>query len=98
VEAPNVIKLLGCNVDVKFRSVIVVENSTALGTYIQEKTEVQVKSGMSLSAERNTLLHELMHAILQEYELDAEELVRVVTPALLALLRENPELVTYLTS
>jgi Zn-dependent peptidase ImmA (M78 family) len=98
VEAPNVIKLLGYRIVVKFCSVVLVDNATALGAYIQEKTEIQIKSGMSKSAEQNTVLHEVMHAILQEYELDSEELVRVVTPALLGLLKDNPALVDYLTS
>jgi len=98
MEAPDVINLLGYDIRVRFRPIIIVEDSSALGTYIQDKTEIQLKSSMSKSAERNTLLHELIHAILQEYELDSEELVRVLTPALLSLLRNNPTLVGYLTS
>lgn len=98
MEAPDVIKILGSEVKVGFRSVILVDNATALGTYIQDKTEIRVKSSMSKSAERNTILHESIHAILQEYELDSEELVRVLTPALLAMLRDNPQFVDYLTS
>jgi hypothetical protein len=98
MEAPDVIKLLGYDISVRFRPIILVDDSTALGTYIQDKTEIQLKSSMSKSAERNTLLHEVLHAILQEYELDSEELVRAVTPALLGLLRDNPALVDYLTS
>ncbi len=98
MEAPRVIKLLGYEINVRLRSSILVDNSTALGTYIQEKTEIQIKSGMSKSAERNTILHELIHAILQEYELDSEELVRIITPALLSMLRENPEFVQYLST
>jgi len=98
MEAPDVINLLGYDINVRFKPMILVDNATALGTYIQDKTEIQLKSNMSKSAERNTLLHELLHAILQEYELDSEELVRIVTPALLNLLRSNPKLIAYLTS
>ena len=98
METPNVIKLLGNHVAVRKRSVIIVDNTTALGTYVQERTEIQVRSGMSASAERNTVLHEMLHCILQEYDLDSEEIVRVLTPALMAVLRDNPYLVDYFTA
>lgn len=98
MEAPDVISLLGNKVAIKKRSIILVDNAAAYGTYIQERTEIQVRSNMSPSAERNTVLHEMLHAILMEYELDSEEVVRVLTPALLAALRDNPHLIDYLTA
>lgn len=98
MEAPDVIKLLGNQVAIKKRSMVIVDSSTALGTYIQERTEIQVRSGMSLSAERNTIFHEMLHAILLEYDVDSEDTVRLLTPAIVAALRDNPDFVDYLTA
>lgn len=50
----------------------------------------------------DTVLHEALHACMSAHGIDAgdhdneERLVRALTPALLALLRDNPKLVAYL--
>ncbi len=50
----------------------------------------------------DTVLHETLHACITAHGIDAgdhdteERLIRALTPALLALLRDNPKLVSYL--
>lgn len=58
----------------------------------------------SFHAERDTLMHEAMHAIFNMTgldsifsDVDAEDYVSRLTPAILTLLRDNPGLVEYLT-
>lgn len=98
METPDVVRLLGSEVVINKRPIVIVENESVLGTYLESKTEIQIRNNLSPSAQRNTVLHELIHAILQEYEQDSEELVRILTPALLAMLRDNPALVEFLTT
>jgi hypothetical protein len=45
---------------------------------------------------RESVLHEVVHAILMMYERDDEELVRLLTPMLLQVLQDNPKLVNAL--
>lgn len=47
---------------------------------------------------RDSILHEIFHAILIMYEKDDEELVRLLSPMMLQVLRDNPELVAILTA
>ena len=70
------------------------------------KSRIRVQKGMDVHAERDTVMHEVLHALLENvglaYEMredDYEEkVVRRLAPALLDLLRRNPRLVQYLTS
>lgn len=97
MEAPYVITMLGSDISVEFQESIVVENDPAMGTYEQEQSRILIKSGMSQSSVRDTLMHEILHAILQHYSMDSEKIVRVMTPALVSLMRDNPHLVKFLT-
>lgn len=98
MEAPSLIKMLGSDIEVSFLPSVVVDNEPAMGSYEQEQSRILVKEGMSVSSVRDTLMHELIHAILQHYEMDSEKLVRVITPALVSLLRDNPKLVEFFTA
>lgn len=97
MEAPHVIKMLGSEVTIEFLDAVVVDNEPAMGSYDQELSRIVIKRGMSLSSIRDTLMHEIIHAILQHYEMDSEKTVRILTPALLSMLRDNPRLVSFLT-
>ena len=65
---------------------------------------ILLQPGQAADFERDTLLHEVLHAIVAESGLRAwftdqdkeEELIRVLAPALLEVLRENKSLVGYL--
>lgn len=61
---------------------------------------IAVDQGQKRSLIAETLLHELTHALLAATDLSDEEeerVARVLGPGLLMLLRDNPDLVAYLT-
>jgi hypothetical protein len=67
-----------------------------------EAGEILLSTGMSPSQTRDTLLHEILHAAFSLIGANLahnteERIVRSLAPAMLALLRENPALVAYLT-
>jgi len=69
------------------------------------KNRIQIADDVPSSRQREALLHEILHATCSatgiNERLDADEAEYVVTalaPALLAVLRENPHVVAYLTS
>jgi hypothetical protein len=47
---------------------------------------------------RDAVLHEILHAILLMYDKDDEDLVRLLAPMLLGVMRENPRLMLALTT
>jgi hypothetical protein len=62
-----------------------------------DKQQILVRDGQPLESEQDTLLHEVLHAV--EEAVDArlkETQVKKVATALLAVLKDNPSLVTYL--
>ena len=69
-----------------------------------DSLRIRLMEGIAPGLERETLMHELMHAAyyasgLREYETEHEEReVTALALALLAMLRNNPELVAYLTA
>ena len=77
----------------------------AMGLSNSGTHEITIRTAPSVSpeAERDTLLHEAIHALLAHTGLDqemsdsrAERLICRLTPAILSLMRENPHLVSYL--
>lgn len=66
---------------------------------LEQKIVVNPRQGDDMK--RDTLLHEVLHAILMGAGLDGEteeRIVSTISPALLDTFRRNPELVAYLTS
>jgi hypothetical protein len=69
------------------------------------KTEVHYDPAQSPGQMRDSILHELLHCIIYETHIrkeigseeDEEKLVWTLSPRILALLRDNPRLVQYLT-
>lgn len=68
------------------------------------RTTITLAPGMSGSMQRDTLLHEVLHAALDQtgwaHRLGSkreELLVRALAPVLLGVLRDNPRLVAWLT-
>jgi hypothetical protein len=62
---------------------------------------IEVDPSNAPSQVRDTLLHEALHAVVADTRTrldrdDEEQLVRVLTPGLLALIRNNPHLVAFL--
>jgi hypothetical protein len=71
--------------------------SDAFGKAIVSEQRLMLRDGMAGQQERDTLLHELLHACGQVvgHELEEHE-VAALTPVLLGVLRSNPDVVTYL--
>lgn len=71
------------------------------GVTRRKKTRIDFDDTVSPSQQRDTLLHEVLHAILTDSPFrlsndDEERAIRAVTPGLLAALRDNPDLVKFL--
>jgi hypothetical protein len=67
------------------------------GVTYPQKSEIRLDPGVSEPIYRETLLHEVQHAIASHAgisgELTEEEWITRMTPSLLTVLRENPEFV-----
>ena len=75
------------------------EKSTNYGSCHHAKCEIHVNPSQSLANERDTVLHEIVHALETEGQLKmSERQVRILSTLLLAVLRQNPSLVRYLTA
>ena len=61
--------------------------------------EIKVRNGLKLETEQDVLLHEVMHGVEAQMGLDLEETVieRLAT-GLLAVLKDNPKFVRYLSA
>lgn len=76
----------------------------AFGTTHSLKCEIFLEVNQCYGQARDTVLHELQHAIYSNTiisddnnQLDEEATIRTTTPWLLMLLKDNPELVAWLT-
>lgn len=96
MPAPMRVKILSNHVDIKFVDRVPLTDSEAYGLYDEKSSTIYLMEGTSNQVVQDTLLHEILHAILQAYEMDSEKLVRTITPALLGLLKDNPGLVLFL--
>jgi hypothetical protein len=65
------------------------------------KDRIYVEAGQTLEEEQTTLLHELQHAILgtekSNQKITYHQFIHQLSPRLLEVLKENPELFLYLT-
>ena len=91
---PDKLDILG-----KEWSVIGREKSSNYGSCHHAKNEIHINPSQSPSNERDTVLHEIVHALETEGQLKmSERQVRILSTLLLAVLRQNPSLVRYLTT
>lgn len=76
-----------------------------VGQTYPSRQEIQIAPGQAPHYERDTVIHELLHAIMQQTSLSKmtlwdegveEAIVLAVSPLLLQTLRENPRLTNYL--
>ena len=98
MKPPKVIYIGAADYEVRTRKTL-----DLLGETDNTNTEIMLKRDQSAACRRDTLLHEVMHAVvfLSGYghdlkHADEERLVRTITPWILAVLRDNPELVDFL--
>lgn len=68
------------------------------GEFDERNSTINLDVDASADVIRETILHEILHAILGMYDKDDEALVRELSPMLLQVLRENPRLVLALTT
>lgn len=72
------------------------------GLCLPDQTEIWLYRGLKRSVKREKLLHEVLHACTDPACYDKivsdEVFVTTVSPALLQVLQDNPDLVTYLTA
>lgn len=96
--APAKVRLLASEIQVVFVPNLTQDNHSAFGIYDDKTSTVQLLEDCSKSATQDTIVHELLHAVLQAYELDSEKVVRALTPGILSMVRDNHDLVAYLQS
>lgn len=80
---------------------ITVDGVNADGCVTYNVQEIEVVDGMPVEVERTVLLHEIMHAAFKgqgqhEYQHD-EALLEAIAHGVVQIMRDNPELVKYLT-
>lgn len=78
------------------------EHKELLGFHDEKALRIVVDPSQAPGQQRDTLLHELLHAVAAMTGADLgdneEKVVRRLSPALLDLLRRNPNLVRFLTA
>lgn len=96
---PTPIKVLHMEVDVKLHNAYYNADETRVyGEWDERRMTINLDSDAHIGVMKEALLHELLHAILSIYDKDSEELVRVLSPALMQVLKDNPRLVEFLLS
>ena len=70
-----------------------------LGETYTEQSLIKIRSGQNKFDEADTLLHECIHALDERFQLNlTERQVYCTTVGLLCLLKDNPEMLQYLSS
>lgn len=105
VARPTVVYLFEQRLDVEFEdrpaSRLTSKGNDLAGHYDSGKATLHVDGLMALDAQKETVLHEVAHAILAltgqtEGERKDERMAQAMGMGMLALLRANPELVAWL--
>lgn len=99
---PAALRVGPYRIRVKVRPGLEMDCNGAAGRFHAASALIELRADLGDRNNQDTLLHEALHAVLQSHGLttmldlddDAEErLVAGLTPTLLALLRDNPQLV-----
>jgi hypothetical protein len=73
------------------------DNDPGMGRTSPENQEIFIRTGQPLESEQDTVLHEVIHAVDETLGLQLNEYqVTVLATGLLAVLKDNPGLRTYL--
>lgn len=74
------------------------------GHYVEDARKIVVRPDLTPDKEREVLMHEVLHAVMTAANLvwpdveDEERIVKAMAGPLLSTLRDNPKLVTFLTT
>lgn len=101
---PSVVYVGAADYDVVVKPPKKMDRDRLLGETDTSNTEISLTRKQSKSSMQNTLLHEILHAIFwtsgfnrENFPMDTEErVVQALTPWLLAVLQDNPHVLTYL--
>jgi hypothetical protein len=94
---PNKIRVLGKDYSVKFTAGEPVHDD-AQGHCDYLKLRISIREGLAPAEERSTLLHEALHCVSHAMGLHlSESRIERLETGILALLKDNPQLVAYLT-
>lgn len=105
-EFPDRVKLGPYRIEVKYDHDAMVAAS-ANGAYLADTSTILLQDVCSRDVERDTVLHELLHAVWKmsvlhldypddEQDSKGEAIIQTLAPRILELLRRNPDLVRYL--
>lgn len=93
MNIPSSLKIVGREYDV----IKIEEYDEKVGGVDFENSTIVVKDGQQRLLEADTLLHESLHIIDEMFQLElTERQVYCITSGFIALLRDNPELVSYI--
>lgn len=97
MKPPATIVVLGVRIDVAV--VGRMPHDHLLGTFLPREDRIEILDEQAAQSERDTVLHEVMHVADTYLALKMTEgQVQRLTVALLGAIRDNPELVAYLTT
>lgn len=105
----STIRVLGSEWTVRYErpKAMIEDKQSLLGQALLTQTTIRISTAQSVAAERDTLLHELLHSIWYVMGVDPPEnatadfeeyVVARMATGVLCVLRDNPHLVTYLTN
>lgn len=94
---PEQVRVVGKNYSILF--VDEVDDQDNNGEHNLQKQEIKVKRGIHFEAQRDVLLHEVIHAVDEQLDLRLKhKQVHALAVGVLQVLRENPTLVAFLTA
>lgn len=71
-----------------------------LGEWDIRSSTIKYDSAAKLEVQKETVLHEMLHAILEHTAVDSEmheDIIRSISPLLLHMIQMNPKMVTWLS-
>ena len=98
MKRPERLRIFGKRVTVRWvEKVTADDGEEVMGLADHDNQDIQIKEGMPLETEQEKVLHETMHMIECAMEMDLEEeVISRFATGLLAVLKDNPGLVSYL--
>lgn len=92
---PFSVRVIGKTYDIHYKTTM--EEEDDLGEFDPALQKITIKKGQPLETEQDTLLHEVMHAVDSELNLNlSEKQVRGLATGILAVLKDNPKFYQYL--